>query len=106
LDRFVQDESEVALTHTDPQDASQQVRCAWLVGCDGASSSIRSALGLNLEGETFAEKWLIVDLENSPAPSRDTLVFCDVSRPCIALPGPDLTRRFEFKLLKRATPAI
>lgn len=103
LDRFAQNESEVALTHTDPQGASQQVRCAWLVGCDGASSSIRSALGLNLEGETFAERWLIVNLEDSPAPCSDTLVFCDVSRPCIALPGPDFTRRFEFKLREHET---
>ena len=52
---LAQDESEVVLTHTDPHGASQQVRCAWLVGCDGASSSIRNALGLNLEGETFVE---------------------------------------------------
>ena len=69
----------------------------YLVGCDGASSPIRKALGFKLEGETLPERWLIVDLADSPA-DRDTSVFCDFDRPCIALPGPDDTRRFEFKL--------
>jgi 3-(3-hydroxy-phenyl)propionate hydroxylase len=45
-----------------------------------------------------------VDLEASPSPGPDTLVFCDARRPCIALPGPDLTRRFEFKLLPGESP--
>lgn len=74
-----------------------KARGRYLIGCDGASSSIRKSLGFKLEGETLPERWLIVDLEDSPA-ERDTVVFCDVDRPCIALPGPDLTRRFEFKL--------
>lgn len=73
------------------------VRASFLVGCDGASSPVRKALGVELEGETLPERWLIVDLADSPA-ERDTLVFCDYRRPCIALPGPDMTRRFEFKL--------
>jgi 3-(3-hydroxy-phenyl)propionate hydroxylase len=80
--------------------STSRVHCAYLVGCDGAGSGVRGALGLVLEGRTFEEKWLIVDLEESPTPHRDTIVFCDVRRPCIALPGPDLTRRFEFKLLE------
>lgn len=69
----------------------------YLVGCDGASSPIRKMLGFKLEGETLPERWLIVDLADSPA-DRHTSVFCDYDRPCIALPGPDDTRRFEFKL--------
>jgi 3-(3-hydroxy-phenyl)propionate hydroxylase len=75
-----------------------------VVAADGARSFIRESLGLSLAGESFSEQWLIVDLEDSPAPSAETLVYCDVRRPCIALPGPDLTRRFEFKLLARDDP--
>jgi 3-(3-hydroxy-phenyl)propionate hydroxylase len=74
------------------------VECSYLIGCDGASSTVRAAIGVKLGGRSFAERWLIVDLENSPAPSRHTDVFCDAHRPCIALPGPALTRRYEFKL--------
>jgi 3-(3-hydroxy-phenyl)propionate hydroxylase len=74
------------------------VTCDYLIGCDGASSGIRKALGIVLGGSTFAERWLIVDLENSPSSSRHTVVFCNQARPCIALPGPDKTRRYEFYL--------
>ena len=78
--------------------AESGVTCDYLIGCDGASSGIRKALGIVLGGSTFAERWLIVDLENSPSSSRHTVVFCNQARPCIALPGPDKTRRYEFYL--------
>ena len=103
LERFDQDEEEVTL-HLDRDGASRIVRCDYLVAADGGRSPVRGALGLSLDGETFEEKWLIVDLENSPAPTSETVVFCDARRPCIALPGPDLTRRFEFKLLPGERP--
>ena len=104
LASFEQDEWGVALTVEDPEGGQREIRCAYLVAADGASSFIRETLGLTLDGRTFSEKWLIVDCEDSPAPSRETLVFCDVRRPCIALPGPARTRRFEFKLLPRDDP--
>lgn len=104
LDHFEQSAKAVTVSLSDPDGTVRTLTCDYLVGCDGASSSVRGALGLSLEGETFAEKWLIVDLENSPAPERDTVVFCDIDRPCIALPGPNDTRRFEFKLLPGETP--
>jgi 3-(3-hydroxy-phenyl)propionate hydroxylase len=85
-------------------DGNRTVRCDYLVAADGARSSIRTTLGLSLQGETFSEQWLIVDLEDSPSPSRHTMVFCDPRRPCIALPGPNATRRFEFKLLPGEAP--
>jgi 3-(3-hydroxy-phenyl)propionate hydroxylase len=79
-------------------DRVRRVRCSYLIGCDGAASDVRRQLGLRLEGKSFAQRWLIVDLEKSPVDRRNTVVFCDTVRPCIALPGPDLTRRFEFML--------
>ncbi len=73
--------------------------CDYLVGCDGASSRVREQQGVHLEGTTFDERWLIVDLENNENTVKHTEVFCDKRRPCITLPGPDRTRRFEFKLV-------
>ena len=73
--------------------------CDYLIGCDGAASLVREKLGIKLEGTTFSERWLIVDLENNGNRIKHTEVFCDKRRPCITLPGPDQTRRFEFKLL-------
>lgn len=77
---------------------SLTVECDYLIGCDGAGSTVRSRLGISLSGKSFEERWLIVDLENASAPSANTFVFCDPARPCIALPGPNRTHRFEFKL--------
>ena len=103
LAAFAQDAQEVRLT-LDANGEPGRARARYLIGCDGASSPIRKSLGLVLEGETLPERWLIVDLAGSPA-ERDTVVFCDIRRPCIALSGPDLTRRFEFKLFPHETDA-
>jgi 3-(3-hydroxy-phenyl)propionate hydroxylase len=75
------------------------IRADYLVGCDGARSLVRQQLGISLAGSSLDERWLIIDLADSPAPCPETIVFCDPSRPCIALPGPHATRRYEFKLL-------
>jgi|SRR5450631_3783212 len=98
LTKFDQDMDGVTAWLSDKDGSVRVVRCQYLVGCDGASSTVRHQLGVTLEGETFTERWLIVDLANSPAERRNTVVYCNSERPCIALPGPDQTRRFEFKL--------
>ena len=94
---FTQDSQQVTLRVRHPGGESA-LTCDYLVACDGASSSVRRALGVEMSGSTFRERWLIVDLENSPAASPHTKVFSDPERPCIALPGPQLTRRYEFML--------
>ena len=98
LQSFEQDANAVALLVRLPDGSEVGITCDYLIGCDGASSGVRKAIGATLGGSTFTERWLIVDLENSPTRSRHTVVFCNVDRPCIALPGPDKTRRYEFYL--------
>jgi len=98
LVRFTQDETAVTLTVAKPDGGEAVVRCDYLVAADGASSAVRHALDIAMGGSTFDERWLILDLENSPVASRHTKVFCDPARPCIALPGPEQTRRYEFML--------
>lgn len=95
---FTQDDAAVTLTVAKPDGDEITIRCDYLVAADGASSAVRRALGIAMGGSTFDERWLILDLENSPVASRHTKVFCDPKRPCIALPGPDGTRRYEFML--------
>ena len=75
-----------------------EVTCDYLIGCDGSRSFVRQRLDIAMEGSTFNERWLIVDLEGTSDHSRDTKVYCDPSRPCLSLPGPHGTRRFEFML--------
>jgi 3-(3-hydroxy-phenyl)propionate hydroxylase len=74
------------------------VSAQYVAACDGGRSFVRDKLGIKLSGSTFRERWLILDLEETRDPTRDTKVFCDPARPCLSLPGPDRTRRFEFML--------
>jgi len=80
-----------------------EISTMYLVASDGARSFIREKLGINLSGSTFRERWLILDLEETRDLTRDTKVFCNPARPCLSLPGPDRTRRFEFMLRESET---
>jgi 3-(3-hydroxy-phenyl)propionate hydroxylase len=105
MDRYEQDDAQVVVHLLGADDTKRLVTCDYLVGCDGAASRVREQQGVQLEGTTFDERWLIVDLENNTNTVTHTQVFCDTRRPCITLPGPDKTRRFEFKLLPGETDA-
>lgn len=105
LVRYEQDESRVTLHLSNPEGAQRTVTCDYLVGCDGASSTVREQQGVKLSGSTFEERWLILDLENNENRIKHTEVFCDSKRPCITLPGPNRTRRYEFKLVGGETDA-
>jgi len=41
---------------------------------------------------------LIIDLEGTTDRTRDTKVYCNPEQPCLSLPGPNGTRRFEYML--------
>ena len=105
LDRYTVDAGGVRLQATAPDGTAHTIAAAFLAGCDGAASRVREQQGVQLEGTTFDERWLIVDLEHNRNTTEHTSVFCDRRRPCITLPGPDDTRRFEFKLLPGETDA-
>jgi 3-(3-hydroxy-phenyl)propionate hydroxylase len=95
---FQQTEDAVHLVLRRADGSLVEVSTPYLVACDGGRSFVREKLGIKLSGSTFRERWLILDLEETRDPSRDTKVFCDPTRPCLSLPGPDRTRRFEFML--------
>jgi 3-(3-hydroxy-phenyl)propionate hydroxylase len=78
--------------------ASQVLSAHWVVGCDGGRSTVRRLLNVDLVGNTYAEKWLIVDLNTTADKFRQSRVICDARRPCITLPGPNGIRRYEFMI--------
>ncbi|MDF7776459.1 bifunctional 3-(3-hydroxy-phenyl)propionate/3-hydroxycinnamic acid hydroxylase [Sphingomonas sp. AOB5] len=84
---------------------ADSVTADFLIGCDGSWSPTREAMGYTLAGDSLAERWLIIDLEESPSESPETIVYCDPKRPGIMLPGPRRTRRYEFKLMPGETDA-
>ena len=77
---------------------TEEISCDWLIGCDGGRSTVRELLGIVLGGETFAERWLIVDMLERTTPFRHTRTYCDPVRPTIRLPGPHGALRYEFML--------
>jgi 3-(3-hydroxy-phenyl)propionate hydroxylase len=85
-------------------DGPGMVRSRFVVGCDGGKSGIREALGIAMSGSTYDQRWLIVDLIGSNDRFRHTRVYCDPSRPALALPGPDGTRRYEMMMLPGENP--
>ncbi|MDO9440077.1 MAG: bifunctional 3-(3-hydroxy-phenyl)propionate/3-hydroxycinnamic acid hydroxylase [Beijerinckiaceae bacterium] len=93
----VEDEAGVSLTlRAGAQE--KQVRAAYVVGSDGARSKLRQIIGATLEGSTYRQRWLIVDLAETKERFRQTRVMCDPARPFITLPGPGGIRRYEFML--------
>jgi len=70
----------------------------WVVGCDGGRSKVRELLKVALDGDSFPERWLIVDLAERTVPLRHTRTYCDPRRPAIRLPGPHGSLRYEFML--------
>src|SRR5262245_42449446 len=68
-------------------DGTTPISCDYLISCDGSRSFVRQQLGIALQGSTYDERWLIVDLEGSSDLSRDTKVYCDPAGPCLSLPG-------------------
>lgn len=77
---------------------TQKLRARYMVAADGGRSAVRKALNIQLEGSTFREPWLIVDLHSTRNRCFHTEVFCDPRRSVITLPGPGGIRRYEFKL--------
>ena len=88
----------VALFDT-PQ-GEQKVRARFLVGCDGARSTVREQAGIELEDLDFDEPWLVIDTlvrDPSRLPDRN-LQICDPKRPTTCVLMGSGRHRWEFML--------
>lgn len=83
-----------------------KVRARYLIGCDGASSPVREAVGGELDDYRFDEPWLVLDVvvEDGARLPDINLQICDPARPttCVLM-GPG-RHRWEFMLLPGETP--
>ncbi len=75
-----------------------ELRARFVVGCDGANSLVRRLLGLDFEGQTFAQDWLIVDALDVPDPIDHVEFICDPRRPTPHMVAPGGRQRWEFML--------
>ncbi len=80
----------------------RQVAARWVIGCDGASSTVRGLAGLRLDDLGFDEPWLVVDvLANGQGLARlptTSVQYCEPERPCTYVIGPKNHRRWEISL--------
>jgi 3-(3-hydroxy-phenyl)propionate hydroxylase len=79
----------------------QKAKARFLVGCDGASSPVRTQSNIELEDLNFDEPWLVIDVLVSD-PSRlphDSLQICDPKRPTTCVHIGHGRHRWEFMLL-------
>jgi len=81
----------------------ETARARYVVAADGGRSIIRTRLGIEMTGQSFAERWLVVDLEAKEGvdafghkPYFDFI--CDPERPTVSCPQPGGRHRFEFAL--------
>ncbi len=102
---FEQDAHGVTLLHAD----GRRVRARYAVACDGGNSTMRQAMGIELEDLDFDEPWLVADvLVNEGGLARlpiSSVNYCEPERPCAMLVGPKNHRRWEFSLMPGEDPA-
>ncbi|MEZ5295762.1 MAG: FAD-dependent monooxygenase [Ilumatobacteraceae bacterium] len=75
----------------------RRVGAMYVVGCDGARSTVRDLVGIEMTDHGFFYDWLIVDVElHEPRVFEPTnLQVCDPARPTTALSGPVAARRWS-----------
>ena len=90
----------LVLQHAEGQTAT--VKAKYVIGCDGASSSVRALAGIQLEDLGFDEPWLVVDvlvnargLEKLP---KTSVQYCNPQRPATYVIGPGNHRRWEISI--------
>ncbi|RJP69342.1 MAG: bifunctional 3-(3-hydroxy-phenyl)propionate/3-hydroxycinnamic acid hydroxylase [Comamonadaceae bacterium] len=98
LEGFVDDGQFVHARLKDAAGQQTQVRARYLVGTDGANSLVRRALGLEFEGRSFQQDWLIVDALDVPEPIDHVEFTCDPRRPTPRMVAPGGRQRWEFML--------
>ncbi len=105
---LVQDIHGATLQLQSADGAKRQVRASFVIGCDGASSKVRSSVGIALQDLDFDQPWLVVDVLVNDAGlaklPQTSVQFCEPSRPCTYLIGPKNHRRWEIALNHDESP--
>ena len=108
LDALVDDGSGVSATirpHTGLEPIAdgepQTLRVAYVVGCDGANSTVRSLLGLEMIDLDFNRDWLVVDVVPHTPPTWLPYMcqHLDPARSTTLVPAGPGRRRWEFMIM-------
>jgi len=102
---YRQDDDGVTVYARGADGAPYEFATDYLVGADGGRSLVRQKLGLKLEGSTYEQLWLIVDIKDDPLDHPYTGMYCDPARPTVCVSLPHGYRRWEFMALPGETEA-
>jgi len=83
----------------------ESVLATYVLGCDGANSVVRSAIGVTMEDLGFEQRWLVVDVETAVDLGQWEGVHqvCDPARAATYMRVGRTRYRWEFRLLPGET---
>jgi 3-(3-hydroxy-phenyl)propionate hydroxylase len=86
--------------------AGNEVEASWVVGCDGARSIVRQAIGSEHEDLGLHQPWLVVDvvMERDVELPYPTVQYCDPARPVTCVNVTGRRRRWEIMLMPGDMP--
>ena len=84
----------------------RKLRARWVVGCDGARSVVRQAIGSDHDDLGLHQPWLVVDvlLERDVPLPEQTVQYCDPARPVTFVKVTGQRRRWEIMLMPGDDP--
>ena len=100
---LIQSDGHVAVDLRSDSGVVRTVEGHYVIGCDGAWSTVRELSGMRYDDLQFDEPWLVIDMqvnESGLAKLPDVSVqYCDPNRPATYLIGPDNHRRWEIMVV-------
>src|SRR6476646_8218830 len=92
----------VQVTFTDRVSGEEhRVETRYVLGCDGANSLVRAAIGARMEDLKFQQRWLVVDVATSADLNQSEVAHqvCNPHRAATYMRIGDARYRWEFRLL-------
>jgi 3-(3-hydroxy-phenyl)propionate hydroxylase len=92
--------------HFETPEGRQEIQTKYLLGCDGANSTVRSLADIQQDDLVFNESWLVIDtiVKQETALPDCNLQICDPARPTTCVMMGNGRHRWEFMLLPGETP--
>jgi 3-(3-hydroxy-phenyl)propionate hydroxylase len=97
---------QVVVTSRDAPDAAPSaLGASFAIGCDGASSFVRAAMGIDWLSLGYDQDWLVLDIVQGPEADLplETMQVCDPARLTTYVCVKDPNRRWEFQLMPGET---
>ncbi len=101
-----QDADEVVVrSRAGAEEGEVEHHASFAVGCDGASSFVREAIGVEWQSLGYDQDWLVLDIVQGPDANLPlvTMQVCDPARLTTYVCVKDPNRRWEFQLVEGET---